>query len=486
MRYAFVAGSDAGELAWRTVLPIAALALVACDGNMVPARELPSLAAPVLTDQNPDPNIVEVVLVAGTGETEFLPGKRADVWAYRDGSIAGAKGTVPGPTLEVKPGNRVIVHFRNELPADMTVHWHGLRLPNASDGTPSSQTPVGSGQTYRYEFDAIDEGTFWYHPHLQADVFIERGLYGALRVQGDTMPPVAADRIFVVDDVKLEAEGGLSATTVPLDIMLGRQGNFLLINGKSEARMAVQAGTRERWRFINSANGRYFNLRLADDRPFLVVAWDGGPLPRPYQANRVLVAPGERYEIVVSFLPADVDKPLSLQTVHYDRGHNIPDPGPLDLLKLTVTPPSSAEPLPDMPLAWAEWQPLPVTASTPARVFRLKEVEKDRDVEFFINDHAFPHHTPITGVQDDLEIWEVRNETEMDHPFHLHGMFFQVLDVNGVPPQYRGIKDTVNVPHKATLRFAVRLGPPGSWMFHCHILEHAERGMMGELKITVR
>jgi len=142
--------------------------------------------------------------------------------------------------------------------------------------------------------------------------------------------------------------------------------------------------------------------------------------------------------------------------------------------------------LPQLPLAWGEWNPLPVATSTPVRVFKLKEEDHKGDVKFFINDHAFPHHPAIMGMEHDVEIWEVRNETEMDHPFHLHGMFFQVLDVNGVPPRHRGLKDTVNVPQKATLRFAVQYGLPGAWMYHCHILEHAERGMMGELRIMSR
>ena len=131
---------------------------------------------------------------------------------------------------------------------------------------------------------------------------------------------------------------------------------------------------------------------------------------------------------------------------------------------------------------------LPVTPSTPTRHFVLKEVEGERGAEpkFFINDEAFPAHTPIHGMEDAVEIWEVDNDTEMDHPFHLHGMFFQVLDVNGVPPRHRGLKDTVNVPQKSKLRFAVQYGPPGAWMYHCHILEHAERGMMGELMIRSR
>jgi FtsP/CotA-like multicopper oxidase with cupredoxin domain len=469
---------------------VALVAAVGCEGSLPGAggeAPPPEIAAPILTDVNPDPGIVEVHLVAGTGETSYLPGTRAAVWAYRDGALAGSVGTVPGPTLDVRRGDRVVVHFRNELPEEMTVHWHGLRLPNASDGTPAAQVPVPPGANYDYVFTAVDEGTFWYHPHMHADRMIELGLQGGVRVRGDQSLSAAADRLFVLDDVKLEADGQLSTKTDLLDVMLGRQGNFVFVNGHSDARLAVKAGTRERWRFVNSANGRFFNLRLAD-RPFLVVGWDGGLLPQPYETDRVLVAPGERYEVLVSFGEADVGAPLVLETLHYDRGHNIPDPGPLPLMKLQVGPSDPAGRPPEFPVAWGDWSALPVTADTPTRHFVLKEVEGERGAEprFFINDEAFPAHTPIHGMEDAVEVWEVDNDTEMDHPFHLHGMFFQVLDVNGIPPRHRGLKDTVNVPQKSKLRFAVQYGPPGAWMYHCHILEHAERGMMGELMIRSR
>jgi hypothetical protein len=100
------------------------------------------------------------------------------------------------------------------------------------------------------------------------------------------------------------------------------------------------------------------------------------------------------------------------------------------------------------------------------------------------HDKMFPEVPPLEARVDDVEIWSVKNDTEMDHPFHLHGMFFQVLDVEGKAPEHLGWKDTVNIPQKKTLRFAVRYGTAGRWMYHCHILEHAERGMMGELVLA--
>jgi FtsP/CotA-like multicopper oxidase with cupredoxin domain len=126
---------------------------------------------------------------------------------------------------------------------------------------------------------------------------------------------------------------------------------------------------------------------------------------------------------------------------------------------------------------------LPVTAATVTRPFVLREFEGPNGVVFYINDKFWPLNDPVMVKQGDLEIWSVKNDSEMDHPFHLHGMFFQVLDVDGVAPEHAGWKDTVNIPQKATLRFAVRYESLGMWMFHCHILEHAERGMMGDLMV---
>lgn len=439
-----------------------------------------------LTDINPAPDIVEVRLAASASKTEYLPGKQAEVWAFRDASVAGSRGTVPGPTLRAKQGDTVIVHFTNELAEPTTIHWHGLRLPNAADGSPSSQSKVEAGASYDYVFTVRDVGSFWYHPHVRGDTQVERGLYAPFIVEGGTAIDVAADRYLVLDDVKLSADGQLSTETDNLDVMLGRQGNVLLVNGRRLPSIEVASGSRERWRFVNSANGRYFNVSLPGAR-MLVIGWDGGLLPEPYEVGSLLVAPGERYEVLVTFDGTPGTR-LQLQNSHYDRGHDVPDPGVKPLLNVSVTASRSALPGP-LPVVWRDLPVLAVTtASTPLRKFVLKETETSSGVVFSINDQVWPFNTPVMVKQGDVEIWEVRNEAEMDHPFHLHGMFFEVLEVNGVTQSRRGWKDTANVPMAkgttaGTMRFAVRYEPQGMWMFHCHILEHAERGMMGDLMV---
>ncbi len=458
-----------------------ALAVLAAGCSSSPSREKKDpLELTRAVDLDPDPDVVEVELVADVGTWEYLPGKPAEVWGYRDASRS--RVTVPGPLIEAKEGDLLVVRVKNDLPESTTVHWHGIRLPQPMDGTNVAQLPIMPGETFDYRFDVDDPGSYWYHPHMMADEQIEAGLYAPLIVRGGVEPAVTADRTFVLDDVKLDADGTLVDEPAALDYMVGRQGNELLVNGARGARLTVKDGARERWRFVNAANGRFFNLEIPG-HDFTVIAWDGGLLPEPYEASTVLISPGERYEVLVDLARPSGPGGIALRTLHYDRGHDLPDPGPLDLVSLDF---SGTAPAPDpLPTEWGHVEPIAVTGSSAVRSFVLSEEEDGGDGKprFYINGEAWPFNTPIEADLGATEIWEIENTAEMDHPFHLHGMFFQVLDVDGMPETRLGWKDTVIVPQLSTLRFAVTYTGAGTWMYHCHILEHAELGMMGSLSV---
>jgi FtsP/CotA-like multicopper oxidase with cupredoxin domain len=448
------------------------------EGEPAPPA-VPSL--PQARDLDPAPGVVHVELFATRGAHTYLDGKPAEVWGYSQAS--GEEPTIPGPTIEANVGHELVIGITNELDVGTTVHWHGLRLPARADGSSATQDPIAPGARYEARFVARDAGTFWYHPHIEADVQIERGLYGALIVHEPAPPSVDADRMFVLDDVKLSGDGRLSEDTDALDLMLGRQGNVVVVNGKPRASLAITPGAVERWRFVNVANGRFFKLRLEGQR-FRVVAWDGGALVEPYDAETLLIAPGERYEVLVAPI-ATAGEALTLTTEHYDRGHDIPDPGSIVLMDLRAegaSLPARALPALDAP----PFEGLATTATTTVKTFVLRELEDEAGLRFLINDEVWPFNTHVRVQQGATEIWEIDNRAEMDHPFHVHGMFFDVLSIDGAPPAHRGWKDTVNVPRESKLRFAVRYDPLGTWMFHCHILEHAERGMMGELMVMAR
>jgi FtsP/CotA-like multicopper oxidase with cupredoxin domain len=436
---------------------------------------------PVLVDTNPDPNVVEVSLVASVATTEYLAGKRTEIWGYRDGSVQGSVASVPGPMLRAKKGDEIIVHFKNELPESTTIHWHGVRLAANMDGSTSVQRPVDPGASFDYRFRVQDAGSFWYHPHVRADRQIERGLYAPLVVTGDeTAIETTAERYLVLDDIKLTADGALAEGDA-MEIMTGRQGNVFLVNGARAAELHVPSGGRERWRLVNAANARFFNLRLPGHR-FVIIAVDGGLLPAPRIVDTLLVAPGERYDVVVDFAAGDGTR-ATLESIHYDRGHELPDEGPKPLVQL-VYDGRVEKALAPVPSRLRSIEALPITAQTFRRKFVLREEEAPDGTRFLINDEYWPFNKAVMVKQGDVEIWEVEGTKEMDHPFHLHGMFFQPLLPDGTVDVSAGWKDTINIVRGTTLRFAVRYDAPlGMWMFHCHILEHAERGMMGELMV---
>jgi len=442
----------------------------------VPApRELPALVA--ATDLDPDPDRVEVSIIARKTRTSFVPGVETDVWAYVDGANESATPGVPGPLIEVNVGDEVVVHFENQLDASSTIHWHGLRLDSAMDGAANHHDIVRPGDAFDYRFVARDPGVFWYHPHIRGDEQIERGMFGVLVVRDRPQEP--GERVLVVDDVDLDDAGALVLEPSFEDLMGGRQGDVVLVNGTQRPSLTVASGSRERWTFVNASNGRHLGLQF-DGGTFDVVAGDVGTLPARYTSQELLVVPGERWtiEIELDGTPGSVETLWSRPFLH---GHatDVEDE-PVALLDVYFVA-GVAERISEVPVT-----PLLPLDTTEALVRELELTDNLEDREqprFYINGEAWPFNAIIEGARvGNAELWEIANRAEAEHPFHIHGMFFQVLDPAGRPDERLGWKDTVRIPAESTVRLAVQL-EPGDWMFHCQIPEHAERGMMGEIRV---
>ncbi len=425
-----------------------------------------------VNDLNDDPATLEIDLEAFEASKQYEPGRVTPVWTYN--------GTVPGPLIDAQVGDRLLAHFKNSLPESTTIHWHGVRLPAAMDGTLRMQDPVPPGESFEYEFELKDPGLFWFHPHIRSDEQIEKGLYGVIRVRGTSEPEVDQESIWVLDDVNVLPDGSLSMYLDDNSKMLGRQGNTLLINGQPNARLTWRSGTLQRVRIVNVANGRFFNLSLPG-YTWRVIGTDGGLLPAAYETERLLLSPGERYDVLV--IPdEDPGAELSLMNDPYERGHDTGQEAPMRVATIAITDEESLAGR-SFPDTTAE---LEAFADGPTdHVLELNEELNGEDLLFTVNGATFPDVPLIEAAVGDLLRFEVNNTSEMDHPFHVHGTFFQVLSSAGgaTAMEMLANKDTVIVPQMSTLRFAARFDEPGGWMYHCHILEHAEGGMMGEIDI---
>lgn len=439
-----------------------------------------SATAPVPNATSSAPaDTVEVTLTASATRLSLVEGVETDVYAY--------DGRIPGPTFEFEEGQHVVVRFRNDLPEATTVHWHGLNLPFLSDGSPFHPVQPGEEYTYSFTIRPGAAGTYWYHPHPNHATGwqVAMGLYGAvvIRAADDPLPSEYEDKVFLLSDNKFDEDGSIlvhERTTLPgiVDFENGREGDHLFVNGEELPTVTIRPGEIQRWRFLNVSAGRYYRLAL-EGQPFVHVGNDGGLFERPVEVDELLLATAERVEVLVRGVGEPGDRYV-LRTLPYDR--YIPQTRPKDwdqprdLLVVEIAGEAvDAPPVPE------RLRPIPKLTS---------EGEGDDQVmtltQGFINGKAMDMgRVDATGVVGETQVWKIENIVGMDHPFHLHGFQFQVIERNGVPEPFRSWKDVVNVPADETARFIVRYeNYPGKWMFHCHILDHEDHGMMGILEVT--
>jgi len=417
--------------------------------------------------------VVEYNLEASVFNWEIGPGKTVEAWGFNK--------QLPGPVLQANVGDAVVIRVTNSLTQPTTVHWHGLCLPASMDGTDAAQKPIAPGETFEYRFEVHQAGTFWYHSHTNETFQMERGLYGALVVHEDTDPVTDRDRIFMIDDMKLDANNEFTAPGwyVPrvIETHDGRQGNTLLINGKENPTINVHAGQMERWRFINSSSARYFLLHM-EGREFKIIGTDGGLLESPRPVTEVLITPGERMDVVVG--PFNEGETFLIESLPYNRTTFL---RPKRESFATVKVGERKKSIAFLPETLRKIEPIARQDEPVTRKIKLSVGPSFKNgMDFKINDHVHVNDKPVKVGE--LQVWEIDNVSLMDHPFHLHGFFFQVLDENGKEPEYRAWKDTYNIKPRTKVKIAwIPDNRPGTWMYHCHILEHHAAGMMANFDV---
>jgi FtsP/CotA-like multicopper oxidase with cupredoxin domain len=437
----------------------------------------------------------EFQLVATGGQALTDTGKAAvPAWTY--------DGSVPGPQLRVRQGERIRVHVTNQLREPTTVHWHGVRLPNAMDGVPHvTQAPIEPGQRFIYEFDALDAGTFWYHSHFKSSEQLDRGLYGTLIVEEPEPPAAHRDLTWVLDDWRITAGGQVSETFGSTHDMAhaGRIGNVLTVNGSVQDQFPIRAGERLRLRLVNAANARIFALRFQAHRP-VIVALDGQPV-RPHEPvdGRIVLAPGMRCDVLLDAVGSpgerypvqDVFYPRQqyvLMDLSYEAGNRITERLP-PFQALAANPVAE----PDMKAAIAH--DIVFGGGMMGNLHHALLNGKATDMRgllrrgkaWAINGHVSDSHhmEPMLRLAlGGTYVLQMRNDTAWHHPIHLHGHTFRVLRRNGRSTPNQEWQDTVLISPREQVDVAFVADNPGDWMFHCHILEHQDGGMMSVMKVS--
>jgi FtsP/CotA-like multicopper oxidase with cupredoxin domain len=460
--------------------------LAGAGAVLVGALGLPPAAAAVRTRLTAEPDRVQLV---GPSYPQ------TEVWCYG--------GRVPGPELRVRQGGRLAVAFDNRLTQDSTVHWHGLRIPNAMDGVPGlTQAPVAPGESFAYEFDLPDAGTYWYHPHQNSVEQVGRGLYGPLIVEEPEPVRVDREALWVLDDWRMTEDAALVADFDNFHdhTHAGRIGNTVTVSGSIPDAFPVRAGERIRLRLINAANARFFALKFTGHAPRLI-ALDGQPCtPHELPEGRIVLGPAMRADLVLD-LSGRPGARYQVIDDHYQRfAYRLLD------LAYDAGPPLRENPL-DAPVALPA-NPLPAPeldsalrarvvlgggamgglarATYRGKTLGLREIAQEGKV-WALNGVVADRMAmaPLLTVQRGRSVVvELINESAFVHPMHLHGHSFRVLTRDGRPVPHGIWQDTVLVAPRETVEIAFVADNPGDWLFHCHVLEHMAAGMSGLLRVA--
>jgi FtsP/CotA-like multicopper oxidase with cupredoxin domain len=417
----------------------------------------------------------------------------AGVWlAGRDTRGLGFNGISPGPTLRVRPGELLQVRLVNQLDQPTNLHTHGLHVsPDDHGDNPFVTINPGAAFDYSYRIPASHPaGTFWYHPHHHGHVADQLfgGLAGALLVDAGPDLPVARDRVLLVMDTTLDAAGRVAAVSA-MDRMMGREGELVLVNGQYQPRIVSTPGVAERWRVINGCTSQVLALRL-DGHEFTQVALDGNFLPTRANRDRVVLAPGNRTDLIVC--PTSSGQ-FALVTDPYDRGSAGMMGGmgmggastsdrPITLATLVVTGPAASP------------ASLPAALPAPPRPQRPPAARRELTfamgmgpggMRFTIDGDTFdPTRDDYTARLGSTEDWTIINTSPMEHPFHLHVWPFQVLADSTPTAPTAILQDVVLIPARGWVRLRIPFTDfLGRSVYHCHILDHEDAGMMATVNV---
>ncbi|MBA4302901.1 MAG: bilirubin oxidase [Sphingobacteriaceae bacterium] len=440
---------------------------------------------------------------------------RHDSMAFYPGAktqTMGINGAFLAPTLILQKGQQVRMVVNNALNDTTTIHWHGLHVAPHNDGGP--YVTILSGTTWSPEFTVLDwASTYWYHPHLhyKTTLHVAKGAAGFIIVRDSLEATLNLPRRYGVDDIPLVIQTRQFDANNQI-VIKQHLDTAVMVNGTRNAFVQLPAQV-VRLRVLNGSLERVYNLGLSTNETFHMIASDGGLLAAPVAMTRLQLAPGERAELLVNLSGKNGQ---SLQLMNYGStlpnavyGAAQPGMGPgqqlpgysqnprnganYTLLQINVGTPTDL-PVTTIPTTLAAHQIPTVAQADTTRIFTFMSANMGPTAiqgPFMINNAHFDMNVINERVPfDNTEIWELRNQTPIGHPFHLHNVPFYVLTVNGAAPatHLRGRKDVIFVPAMGTVRFITQFetfwNDTLPYMYHCHMLTHEDDGMMGAFVVT--
>jgi FtsP/CotA-like multicopper oxidase with cupredoxin domain len=413
----------------------------------------------------------------------FYPTKNTEVLTFN--------GSLPSPTIRIKNGDEFELDFANDLEKPTIVHWHGLIVPEEMDGHPKDAIPYTATKHYRYKVNQR-AGTYWYHshPHGRTGEEIYHGLAGLYIVDDEkeealNLPSGEFELPLIIQDRRFDKKGNLIYKQTDIDNN-GVFGDVVMVNSTPFPYKNVQ-NTKYRLRILNGSSARTYRLAFEGIESFALIGTDGGLLEEPIIVKDILIAVAERIDIVVDFKDKKIGDTVTFKTLGFKEASNFksnpnyPDlSAQMDIMKFHVT--QSSNDTFDVPkklstISWAK--------ESDASKSRMITMEIIGGI-WTLNKKPYDMHRVDERVKlGSTEIWILKNTALMAHPFHMHGVRFQVLNrtSNINFPTDKGYKDTVLVMPNETVRIIVTFTMPGMFVHHCHILEHEDHSMMANFMV---
>jgi len=409
------------------------------------------------------------------GTSRFLSNADTPTW--------GINGNYLGPTLRLKNGSQVDINYRNNLNEDTTMHGHGMHLPAKMDG--GIHQIIKPGETWASSYTVKQHAcTNWYHPHLMGKTaqHVMNGLAGLIIIDDDNSELLDLPKRYGIDDIPLiiqdrafNSDGSFNYNPSRRDMMMGWKGDTFMVNGVIKPHVNLEA-KQVRFRILNASNSRIYTFSFASGKSFKQIATDNAFLEAPVELTQLQLSPAERAEIIVDF-----SNDFGKEEVFTDKSSG------KDLFKANINQTAtSTTTLPNQLITLEKLNP---SNAINTRSFTLSGSMGELNINGQAMDMRVINETiPLNTI----EIWEVTNMMGMAHNFHIHATHFQLIERNGsasnVADNEKGFKDTVLLPPRQSVKFIVKMtdyaDASSPYMYHCHILEHEDAGMMGQFVVV--